>query len=71
MMRGAYESELNKLETLRNNVVEGGQQELSTDKSKSASTLRGRVPYIKHGGSGLAMSTEEMKSEEERENGNQ
>eukprot|EP00943_MAST-04B_sp_MAST-4B-sp1_P003890 g3890.t1 len=70
MMRGAYESELNKLETLRNNVLQGGQQELSTDKSRSASTLRGRVPYIKHGGSGLAMSSEEMKSEEERENGN-
>merc|ERR1711968_217257 len=68
MMRGAYESELNKLESLRNTVVEGGQQELATDKSRQGSKLRGRVPYVQAGGA--PMSVEEMKSEEERENGN-
>jgi hypothetical protein len=70
LMRGSYESELNKLESLRDTAVNGGMQELSTDKSKSGSKLRGRVPYMQHGGVGVVMTPEEMKSEEERENGN-
>merc|ERR1711871_1836987 len=60
MMRGAYESELNKLESLRDTAVNGGMQELSTDKSKSGSKLRGRVPYMQHGGVGVVMTPEEM-----------
>merc|ERR1711871_1483868 len=72
-MRGAYESELNKLERLRNEDVSGGMKDLTGDKCKncdSKTKLRGRVPYVRHAGESASMTPEEMKSEMERETGN-
>jgi hypothetical protein len=66
-MRGSYESELNKLEKLRDKTIQGGDdEELETDKGKR-SGLRGRV---NHRHAGEQMSVEEMKSEQERDTGN-
>lgn len=72
-MRGAYESELNKLERLRDEGVSGGMKDLTGDKCKNCDSkkkLRGRVPYVRHAGETASMSPEEMKSEQERETGN-